>query len=317
MVEKNFLELKGVTKRFGKTTALDDVSFNINSGDVFGYIGPNGAGKTTTIKILVGLITDFSGEVKIGGMDMPRERNRIHKLLGYLPQNVSFQEWRTVDHCLKTFAELSEVERSEMDQRIERSLKRVGLEDQRNKKVKHLSGGNIQKLGLAQALLHGPRLLVLDEPLSGLDPASRFQVKEIVKDLSCGDTTVFFSSHILSDVQDVATRIGILNGGKIMDVGGLEDLKTKLSAPDIIEVELFHRPKSKDSIRSLEGVRDVIFEPPNGMKIKFSADHGEEEMSRRILERLMADGYGIRSFSPTSPDLDDLYMKYVREGDVQ
>ena len=317
MVEKNFLELKGVTKRFGKTTALDDVSFNINSGDVFGYIGPNGAGKTTTIKILVGLITDFSGEVKIGGMDMPRERNRIHKLLGYLPQNVSFQEWRTVDHCLKTFAELSEVDKSEMDQRIERSLNRVGLEDQRNKKVKHLSGGNIQKLGLAQALLHGPRLLVLDEPLSGLDPVSRYQVKEIVKDLSRGDTTVFFSSHILSDVQDVATKIGILNGGKIMDVGGLDDLKTKLSAPDIIEVELFHRPESTDSIRSLEGVRDVIFEPPNGMKIKFSADHGEEEMSRRILERLMADGFGIRSFSPSSPDLDDLYMKYVGGGDGQ
>ena len=315
MAEKAFLALNHVSKRYGSLSALSDVSFDIDKGEVFGYIGPNGAGKTTTIKLLVGLITDFSGDVVIDGLRMPNERNRIHKLLGYLPQNVSFQEWRTVEHCLKTFAELSEVDRKEIEERIERSLKIVGLADSRKRKVKHLSGGNVQKLGLAQALLHDPKLLVLDEPLSGLDPASRYQVKQIIKDLSKGKTTIFFSSHILSDVQDVATRIGILNKGEIMDVGSLEELKVKLSAPDVIEIELFNDPGKEDSIRSIEGVEGVTTDIPGGMKVKFSGEFDVKDMSQNILRGLIDNGYEIKSFSPSSPDLDELYMKYVQEVD--
>lgn len=190
MVKNGFLKLKKVSKNYNSFPALRDVSFEIEKGDVFGYIGPNGAGKTTTIKILIGLITDFTGKVTIDSMQMPDQRDKLHKILGYLPQNVSFQDWRTVEHTLKTFGELSDIDISEMDDRLEHVLKIVGLEESRYKKVKELSGGNVQKLGLAQALLHEPKLLVFDEPLSGLDPASRYQVKQIVKELSKGETTV-------------------------------------------------------------------------------------------------------------------------------
>ncbi len=317
MSKDGFLSLKDVSKNYKSFPALKNVSFDIGKGEVFGYIGPNGAGKTTTIKLLIGLITDFSGKVTIDGMQMPDQRDKLHKILGYLPQNVSFQEWRTVEHSLKTFGELSEVDSSELENRIEDVLKTVGLEESRYKKVMELSGGNVQKLGLAQALLHKPKLLVFDEPLSGLDPASRYQVKQIIKELSKGKTTVFFSSHILSDVQDVATKIGILSRGEILDVGSLEDLKEDFSAPNIINIEFFKDPGNIDSIRKIKGVEEVKSEMPKKMKVKISKDHEIDEISDILLKELLQDGYRIRSFSPVSPNLDELYIRYVQESGMQ
>ncbi len=317
MSKDGFLSLKDVSKNYKSFPALKNVSFDIGKGEVFGYIGPNGAGKTTTIKLLIGLITDFSGKVTIDGMQMPDQRDKLHKILGYLPQNVSFQEWRTVEHSLKTFCELSEVDSSELENRIEDVLKTVGLEESRYKKVMELSGGNVQKLGLAQALLHKPKLLVFDEPLSGLDPASRYQVKQIIKELSKGKTTVFFSSHILSDVQDVATKIGILSRGEILDVGSLEDLKEDFSAPNIINIEFFKDPGNIDSIRKIKGVEEVKSEMPKKMKVKISKDHEIDEISDILLKELLQDGYRIRSFSPVSPNLDELYIRYVQESGMQ
>ena len=172
--------LRGVSKTYGQFQALDDVSFAIRAGEVFGYIGPNGAGKTTTMKILIGLITDFQGDVAIGGCRIPQQIGEAHKLLGYLPQNVAFQEWRTVDQALLTFGRLSGLTDTQLEGRIPALLDLLSLSDVRHKKISQLSGGMAQKVGLAQALLHEPKLLVLDEPLGGLDPLSRHQLKEIV-----------------------------------------------------------------------------------------------------------------------------------------
>ncbi|MFW6196051.1 MAG: ABC transporter ATP-binding protein [Thermoplasmatota archaeon] len=287
MGENDFLTLKNVSKNYNSFPALKKVSFEIEKGDVFGYIGPNGAGKTTTIKILTGLITDFTGKVTIDGMKMPGQRDKLHKILGYLPQNVSFQDWRTVEHALKTFGELSEIDVSQLDERVEEVLKTVGLEGSKYKKVKELSGGNVQKLGLAQALLHKPKLLVFDEPLSGLDPASRYQVKQIVKELSKGETTVFFSSHILSDVQDVATKIGILSRGEILDVGSLEELKEDFSVPNVIDIELFKDTGKEDLIRSIKGIEKLEKDIPNEMKVKISKEYDIDEVSNILLNELL------------------------------
>ncbi|MCJ7469745.1 ABC transporter ATP-binding protein, partial [Candidatus Bathyarchaeota archaeon] len=213
-----FVVLNGVSKKYGSLLALDSVSLEIGEGEIFGYIGPNGAGKTTTMKIMVGLVSDFQGEVRIGGYRMPEQKDEMHRLLGYLPQNVAFQEWRTVDHALRAFGRLSGLGKREIASRISEVLDILALSDVRNKKISHLSGGMIQKVGLAQALLHNPKLLVLDEPLAGLDPASRYQLKQTIMKLGKDGTTVFFSSHILSDVQDVATRIGILSRGRIKQI---------------------------------------------------------------------------------------------------
>ncbi|HEX9862478.1 MAG TPA: ABC transporter ATP-binding protein, partial [Candidatus Bathyarchaeia archaeon] len=201
--EKPFVVLRGVSKNYFNFRALDNISFEINEGEIFGYIGPNGAGKTTTMKILVGLISDFQGEVLIGGCRIPKQKEEVHKLLGYLPQNVAFQEWRTVNHALTTFGRLSGLTAKQVESRIPEVLNLVSLSDFRHKKISQLSGGMTQKVGLAQALLHEPELLILDEPLGGLDPLSRHQFKDVILELGKRGTTILFSSHILSDVQDV------------------------------------------------------------------------------------------------------------------
>lgn len=147
---KEFLVFEGVSKRFRDLLALDNVSFEVGQGEIFGYIGPNGAGKTTTIKIMVGLLSEFEGTLRIGDYSMPGRRDQVHKMLGYLPQHVAFQEWRTVDHALRTFGSLSGLERRKIEPGIEKVLTQLALSDVRHKKIVELSGGMIQKVGLAQ-----------------------------------------------------------------------------------------------------------------------------------------------------------------------
>ncbi len=313
-MKESFVELKDVSKSYSGFPALQNVSFTIDKGDIFGYIGPNGAGKTTTIKSMIGLITDFDGSITIAGKRMPKQRDQVHNILGYLPQNVSFQEWRTVDHALKSFGRLSGIEEEILEERVEEALQLVGIPDSRYRKIKNLSGGNIQKVGLAQALLHRPKFLVFDEPLSGLDPASRYQVKEIIKELSRGETTVLFSSHILSDVQDIATKIGIIDRGELIDVGSLEELKERMKIPEVIRIEFYESIKNGQDIADIEEIERI--EWIDGFRLDLHIDREADifKASRKILKKLVERDYDVKSYGPLSPDLNELYMRYIQEG---
>jgi len=305
--------LEGVSKRFGNFLALDNVSFRVNSGEIFGYIGPNGAGKTTTIKIIVGLLSDFQGNLSIGGHSMPKERSEVHKMLGYLPQNVAFQEWRTIDQALKTFGKLSGLGKNETEERIKEVLDLLNLSLERYKKISQLSGGMNQKLGLAQALLHMPRLLVLDEPLGGLDPASRHQIKQTIVKLSKAGTTVFFSSHILSDVQDIATKIGILNRGRIIQMGTLEELKSRFSVGNDVEVVLSYDSGHWKELESFKGIRGIEQPIPNRLIVHVDEKSNLDDVIQDLIEQLIVLGCRIRSFNPLSPSLDEVYLRFVQE----
>jgi ABC-2 type transport system ATP-binding protein len=308
-----FVVLDHVSKKYGDLLALNNVSFQVKEGEIFGYIGPNGAGKTTTMKILAGLVSDFQGEVYVAGYRMPERRDDVHALLGYLPQNVAFQEWRTVDNALRAFGRLSGLSEHNVAVRITEVLDILGLSDVRNKKISHLSGGMIQKVGLAQALLHNPRLLVLDEPLAGLDPASRYQLKQIIIKLRKDGTTVFFSSHILSDVQDVATRIGILSRGQIKQIGTLDDLKSQFLTRTKVEVILsYDRGKGQD-LESIIGVRSVEQPSAGKLLVHLDAQADVDEAIHSIIQSLIKSGNRLRSVTPLSPTLDEVYLKYVEE----
>jgi len=310
----DFLVLKGVTKRYKDLLALDNVSFSLQEGDIFGYIGPNGAGKTTTIKIIVGLLRQGQGAVSIGGYSMPEKKEEVNKLLGYLPQHVSFQQWRTVDHALTTFGKLSGLNKNELESNIQDALSLLNLSQVRFKKIVELSGGTIQKVGLAQALLHHPKLLILDEPLGGLDPTSRNQIKKIIRDLSKTGTTIFFSSHILSDVQDVATKIGVLNWGHLIQVGTLDDLIAQFPMKNEIEIVL-----SKDSgkwieLQSLKQIEKIEKKAPNKILVYLKGGTDVDEIVHQIIQKLLSFKCQIRSIRPLSPNLDDIYLQYVKEG---
>ncbi len=311
----SFVALHGVSKSYFNFRALDNISLEINEGEIFGYIGPNGAGKTTTMKILVGLISDFQGEVRIGNYRIPKQKEEAHKLLGYLPQNVAFQDWRTVNHALTTFGKLSGLTAQQVENRIPEVLDLVALSDVRHKKISQLSGGMIQKVGLAQALLHEPKLLVLDEPLGGLDPLSRHQFKEVILELGKRGTTILFSSHILSDVQDVADRIGILSRGRIKQVGTLDELKSRMSIQKTIEVLLPQPNDNWQELKSLKGLKSVEQASPGRVLAKLEANADADEVVNSLIQNIVKLKIKVRGVTLLSPSLDEIYINYVREGE--
>jgi len=311
--KNGFVILRSVTKNYDGFRALNDVSFEINEGEVFGYIGPNGAGKTTTMKIVVGLISDFQGEVLIGGCQLPRQKNEAHKHLGYLPQSVAFQEWRTVNHALRTFGKLSGLENPKLDKRIGEVLDLLALSDVQHKKISQLSGGMTQKVGLAQALLHEPKLLVLDEPLGGLDPLSRRQFKEVIKELAKDGATVLFSSHILSDVEGIADRVGILNKGQIKQVGTLEQLQSSFTSQRIIEVQFSGGGEKWQSLTAIPGVKDVAQRSQGKILVTLAEEADSDQVINSVVQTLVKLNGRIRSIMLLSPTLDEIYAQYVSE----
>jgi len=308
---------KNVAKSFNGFPALKGVSFEIKEGEIFGFIGPNGAGKTTTMKILVGLLSEFSGSLTVSGLPLPGDRRKIHRMIGYMPQGVAFQEWRTVNHALTTFGRLSGLASAEVASRIPIVLSQVGLDDVRHKKIIHLSGGMVQKLGLAQALLHEPKLLVLDEPLSGLDPGSRIQVKAVLREFADHGTTVFFSSHILSDVQDAADRIGILSGGRLLKIGTLDDLKSHFSAGAEVEIILARDAGNWAELRAVAGVKAIEKAAPGRLLLRLEPSAAEDDALNEIIRKLLSGGNKIRSFKPLAASLDELFLKYVGQGEIR
>jgi ABC-2 type transport system ATP-binding protein len=303
----------GLTKQYYGQSVLSNVTFEIARGEVFGYIGPNGAGKTTTLKILAGLIRKFEGDATVDGAHVLKDRAKAHALIGYLPQSAGFQNWRTVESALDTFATLSGVSADARKRRIPELLERFGLSAARTKKVKELSGGMTQKVGLIQALLHDPALLVLDEPLEGLDPPGRHLLKEIIRERQRAGTTVLFSSHILSDVEDVADRVGILNAGKLEISGSLRDLANSFGLPVEIDVHYVVAPEPIPFIADAS-LGTAIAGKPNQWRVVVPEGGDANAIIHTIIERSLAAGGRITRIGITEPELDDLFAQYINRG---
>ncbi|MFX0155229.1 MAG: ATP-binding cassette domain-containing protein [Candidatus Hodarchaeota archaeon] len=305
------IEFSNVSKYYKEVLALDNISFTIQKGEIFGYIGPNGAGKTTTIKILVGLIKDYTGDVYINGINIINNWKDLHNLIGYHPQEAGFQEWRTVDHAFKTFGRLSGLTSEDIEKQTQKILELLNLSEARYRKITHLSGGMFQKLRLGQALLHKPQILVLDEPLSGLDPQMRYQFKNIIKELAKNGTTILFSSHILSDVQDIADKIGILNQGQIRDIGSPEDLQSKFHIGNIIELVVAENTALCEGLEDLLEIEYVQKVKSNKQLIHLKSDIDIDLLIYQIISILKEQKCKVRSFNLVKPSLEEVYIKYV------
>ena len=315
MVE-NCIEFNNVSKSYKDVLALDDISFTIQKGDIFGYIGPNGAGKTTTLKIIVGLIRDFKGEVIVNQTNVITAERNLHNLIGYHPQEAGFQEWRSVDHAFKTFGRLSGLKSAHLEERIHEVLELVDLQDVRFKKIVHLSGGMFQKLRLGQALLHEPEILILDEPLAGLDPSSRFQFKKVIKSLAKSGITILFSSHILNDVEDIADKIGILHKGKIKQLGTPDELQSTFHVGNVIELIVAKDTPLCEDLESLNKVEYVENPKSNKQLIHLKSKVDIDLTVSQIMNMLIEQKCRIRSFNLVKPSLEEVYLKYV-EGETE
>lgn len=307
------LQLTNVAKRFGYFPALRGVSFELQEAQVFGYIGPNGAGKTTTLKILAGLLHEFEGTVHIAGKEVPLHRGAVQDVIGFLPQNAGFQQWRTSESALRSLGLLSGVTPKVLDERITMWLERFGLADKRHVKIKKLSGGMVQKLGLIQALLHEPKLLILDEPLAGLDPISRNEVKALVRECRARGTSVLFSSHILSDVEDVADSVGILHAGSLLKSGTIDALRSEL--PVDIEIEFSVVPTFSVPLEEHQAVESVGKTTEQSAVYRIVDGADVDDVLHSFVERTLAAGGRIRRLGVVHPDLDGLYAEYISKAD--
>jgi ABC-type multidrug transport system ATPase subunit len=313
LTNENLLELHNITKQFGNFFALKNINLTLKKGEILGYIGPNGAGKTTTMKIIVGLIRQFEGTIYLNDQPLSKTQNEIYQFLGYLPQDVGFQTWRTVNHLLKTLGLLSGYDPHLLPERIDEVLHIVGLHDIKNKKIVHLSGGMKQKLRLAQALLHKPTFLVLDEPMSGLDPSSRYQMKKIILKLAQQGITIFLSSHILSDVQDIADRIAIINHGRILNIGTPQELQSKFKVGHEIEVILSETKPDCKILQELPKVSKIKQKGKLKFVLTLNPDVDLDATMQEILQLLVSNECVIRNFNLLQPSLEDVYLRYVEE----
>jgi len=216
----------GLTRRFGDFTAVQDVNLTVAPGQFFGFLGPNGAGKTTTLKLLMGLVFPTAGSARILGREWTDPE--VKAQIGFLPEQPYFYDHLTAHELLNYYAQLSGVPGKERSRRVEAMLQRVGLPDVKGVQLRKFSKGMLQRVGIAQAILHDPKVVFFDEPMSGLDPMGRREVRDLMEQLKHEGKTVFFSTHILSDAEALCDRVAIIHKGELRGIGAVEDLTSSV-----------------------------------------------------------------------------------------
>jgi len=285
-----------LTKFYGKARGIERVNLEINEGEIFGFIGPNGAGKSTTIRILMNMIFPTDGNARIMGMDVIRETKKIKRIVGYIPSDASAYSYMNVhdflSYCIR-FHQLQNGEQriTELSDLIELDLKR---------KIADLSMGNRKKVSIVQSLLHNPRLLILDEPTTGLDPLMQSVFFELLRAENSKGMTVFFSSHILSEVQMLCKRVAIIKEGKIIQVEDIENLRRK----QLKKVHIEFEDQGKKDNFSIAGTEHVIFGSGNTLSFMYSGNVNE------LISRLS--GNKIINLMIEEPSLDEIFMHYYK-----
>jgi ABC-2 type transport system ATP-binding protein len=305
------VEIKNLTKdyelgfwRKRKVRALDDLSLTINRGEIFGFLGANGAGKTTTLKLLMRLIFPTSGTARI--LDRDLQDVRMHERIGYLPENPYFYDYLTAREFLQYCAEIFGFPAAERKQRANALLARVKLDERRwDTQLRKFSKGMLQRVGLAQSLINDPEIVFLDEPMSGLDPIGRREVRDLIAALRQEGKTVFMCTHILSDIEVLCDRIGIMRGGKLSYVGHLDELQQKSGEETIFEVVV-----AGTDARSLEehlreaGSNISIVETTNGLRVQVA----NEKSIDGVIAALRKSGGQLVSVQPVRQSLEELFV---------
>ncbi len=308
---KYIIEIENLTKDYEvgfwkkkKVRALDDLTLNVESGQIFGFLGGNGAGKTTTIKILMSLIFPTNGSAKILGSDISDVRMRAR--IGYCPENPYFYDYLTARELMMYFGELFGFDKIKSKQKTEELLTKVGLEEKSwDKQLRKFSKGMLQRTGLAQSLINDPEIVFMDEPMSGLDPIGRREIRELIAGLREKGTTIFMSTHILSDIEALCDNVAIMRKGKLSATGKLDDLLMAQGEKQGFEISI--KGISADILnQTLADIHNIeIFSKPNGVNIQVS-DESEIEL---ILEKTRKTGGKLVSIQPVKQSLEELFIK--------
>lgn len=304
------LKIKNLEKSFGKYHALSGLNLEIPEGALFGFVGPNGAGKTTTIKIICGLLAADGGTVTVDGYDICRDADKVKGMIGYVPDYFGVYDNLKVSEYMEFFASCYGLDGLKARTRIMTLLEQVGLEDRMDFYVDGLSRGMKQRLCLARALIHDPRLLILDEPTSGMDPRSRFDFKELIKELHDQEKTVLISSHLLSDLSEVCTDLGVIDEGHMVLGGSMQDILERVdnSRPLVITVN-----------GTTERAMTILRSHPNVQTIAVKNDEimvgfiGDREDEAQLLQQLVDAEVLVCGFYRVRGDLETLFMQITEK----
>lgn len=306
------IEVAGISKRFGGIAALSDVSFTVKKGEIVGFLGANGAGKTTTMDILCGCIGADTGSAKIAGFEISENPREAKRKLGYLPDEPPLHSDMKVDQFIAYTARLRGVEANQVAARVNHVIQRLSLEEVRDRLVGNLSKGFRQRVGLAQALVHNPDVLVLDEPTEGLDPNQIVQIRDLIRSLK-GEHTIIFSSHILSEVQSICDQIIIIDKGRVVEQGPYEQLVKKLEAGQHYVVRVAQdAAKLTDDLRAISGVAQPrLLDAERGIVEFHTTDRDDviDQVARHVLEK----GYGLREIGLKSKSLEDVFFQLTKK----
>jgi ABC-2 type transport system ATP-binding protein len=299
------IKVSGLTKDYGARRAINNLSFDAQQGEIVGFLGPNGAGKTTTMRILTGYMPPTDGEAIIAGYNIVEESLEARRRIGYLPETTPLYTEMIVFDYLKYMGELRGV--PEVEDRVDEVLGMVGLGDRANGYIGNLSKGMRQRVGLAQALLHRPEVLILDEPTIGLDPGQVVEVRELIREIG-KERTVLLSTHLLNEAQNICDRVLIINKGKIVAEDTTENLQARLIGAErvIIRVRGEADDELAKTIKLIKGVRDVEIKNDGSVEFEFASG---KDLRPEVAKQIIKSGYDLLELRPLGMSLEEIFLE--------
>ncbi len=299
------IKVSHLTKVYGSQKAVNEISFEVNRGDILGFLGPNGAGKSTTMKIATGFIPPSKGTVEVEGIDVTKDAIGVRKRIGYLPEHNPLYLDMYVHEYLAFIGELHSLKGKKLKERVGEMISLCGLTVEQNKKIGKLSKGYRQRVGLAQALIHDPSVLILDEPTTGLDPNQLVEIRNLIKEIS-KDKTVMLSTHIMQEVKALCNRVIIINAGSIVADDTVDNLT---GSQHVLRVEL-QKPVSLDALiafGTVTAIRESIYEIEHSSK---------EDLRPKVFELAKQNGWVILSMQQNEKDLEQVFRNLTKQSDV-
>lgn len=308
------LIIKELEKTYGKFKALNSLNLEINEGEIFGFIGPNGAGKSTTMKIVSGLLLPDSGEVYVDEIDAIKNNKKLKEKIGYMPDFFGVYDNLKSYEYLEFYASIYGIIGKDMKKLSMDLLELVNLEDKYDSYVDGLSRGMKQRLCLARCLIHNPKLLILDEPASGMDPRARFEMKNILKNLKDMGKTILVSSHILSELGEICTNLGIIENGQMIFQGTVEEIMDKISGSHPVVIAVLN--KQEDAVKILKENMNIGNININENKIT-AAFNGDDNECSELLKMLVMQNIPVASFNREASTLEDIFIKITEKEDLK
>ncbi|MDF2986445.1 MAG: ABC-type multidrug transport system, ATPase component [Eubacterium sp.] len=309
------LKIENLCKNYGKFRAVNDLNLHIPKGEIFGFVGPNGAGKTTTMRIICGLLDATSGKVFADGIDVINRPKELKRIIGYMPDFFGVYDDLKVKEYLEFYASIYNIKGAESRKVCQDLLELVDLKDKRDFYVDSLSRGMKQRLCLARSLVHNPELLILDEPASGMDPRARIEMKEILRTLKSMGKTILVSSHILPELAELCTAIGIIEKGRIVMSGTVEEITRKVYHTQTVRIKVID--KLDEAVRILQEYPDVDGINPVSTNEVEASFNGDEVFMNALLVRLIQKNIPVTAFNQLDGNLEDIFMKVTATGEVQ